>query len=353
LTEITWERFPHITVSPVGRRWLTEQSNLQLSPKTVLVYARALEDYLSFGAINNLNAEEATREHIGLWVRDLSSRENQLPNRRHRQKDTLGLGLPPGLSNATIQQRLTAVRLFYDYLIEAGVRRVNPVGRGHRSGVLAVPGERRGGMVRQVKRLPSIPTEEQWQQILTVVREEPLRNRFMFALQYDCALRREELCLLELSDFDFAHRTLRVRVETTKSMADRILVYSETTGLLFREYLTHRSSITRGRGRLFLSESHRNFAAPLSFWSWSKIIRRISESSSVEDFSTHTLRHLRLTDLARSGWELQRIVNFAGHRHTDTTMLYIHLSGRELKEGFKRSMSAIHAWRESTLEELI
>ena len=35
-----------------------------------------------------------------------------------------------GLSNATLQQRLVPVRLFYDFLIEEGLRESNPVGRG-------------------------------------------------------------------------------------------------------------------------------------------------------------------------------------------------------------------------------
>ena len=35
-----------------------------------------------------------------------------------------------GLSNATMQQRLTAIRLWYDYLVEEGLRETNPVGRG-------------------------------------------------------------------------------------------------------------------------------------------------------------------------------------------------------------------------------
>ena len=35
-----------------------------------------------------------------------------------------------GLANATLQQRLVPVRLFYDFLVEEGVRESNPVGRG-------------------------------------------------------------------------------------------------------------------------------------------------------------------------------------------------------------------------------
>ena len=32
------------------------------------------------------------------------------------------------------------------------------------------------------------------------------------------------------------------------------------------------------------------------------------------------------------GWELHAIATFAGHRSTDSTLRYIHLSGRELSE---------------------
>ena len=44
-------------------------------------------------------------------------------------------------------------------------------------------------------------------------------------------------------------------------------------------------------------------------------------------FSTHTTRHLCLTDLARMGWQLHAIATFAGHRSTESTLTYIHLSG--------------------------
>jgi zinc-finger of transposase IS204/IS1001/IS1096/IS1165 len=60
-------------------------------------------------------------------------------------------------------------------------------------------------------------------------------------------------------------------------------------------------------------------------------------------------RTLRLTDLARSGWELHQIAQFAGHRNPQTTLLYIHLSGHDLAERLTRGMSHIHAWRIQTL----
>jgi hypothetical protein len=45
------------------------------------------------------------------------------------------------------------------------------------------------------------------------------------------------------------------------------------------------------------------------------------------------------------GWELHAIATFAGHRSTESTMRYIHLSGRDLAEKLQRGMDQIHAWR--------
>jgi Phage integrase family len=98
------------------------------------------------------------------------------------------------------------------------------------------------------------------------------------------------------------------------------------------------------RGPLFLSESRRNHAKPLTPWTWSKVVRRIALAAEVPRFGTHTLRHLCLTDLARAGWELHAIATFAGHRDPATTLRYVHLSGRELAAKLARGMAQIHDW---------
>ncbi len=79
------------------------------------------------------------------------------------------------------------------------------------------------------------------------------------------------------------------------------------------------------------------------------MVRRIALASGAERFSTHTTRHLCLTDLARMGWEVQAIAAFAGHRHTDSTLRYIHLSWRELADKLSQGMQYIHARRVQAL----
>ncbi|WP_374116659.1 tyrosine-type recombinase/integrase [Streptomyces gilvus] len=257
-----------------------------------------------------------------------------------------------GLANATIQQRLVPVRLFYDFLVEDGLRDSNPVGRGRYTPGRRHRGGHERGLVPRLTKLPWIPTERQWLDILAVAAAEPVRNRVMLALAYDAALRREELCSLRTDDLDPAHRTLRVRAETTKNRLERVVPYSAPTGVLLSGYLAHRARISRARGPLFLSESRRNHAQPLSLWTWSKVVRRIALAADVPRFSTHTTRHLCLTDLARMGWELHAIATFAGHRHTDSTLTYIHLSGRDLADKLSRGMEQIHGWRVQMLARL-
>lgn len=178
-----------------------------------------------------------------------------------------------------------------------------------------------------------------------MARFEPVRNRVMLPLAYDAALRREELCSLRTDDLDPAHRTVLVRAETTKNRLERVVPYSAPTGVLLGEYLVHRATVSRARRPLFLSDSRRNHGQPLSLWTWSKAVRRLALTAGVKRFSTHTTRHLCLTDLARMGWELHAIASFAGHRHTETTLQYIHLSGRDLAEKLKNGMEHIHSWR--------
>jgi len=258
-----------------------------------------------------------------------------------------------GLAPATIQQRLTVIRLFFDFLIEERQRTDNPVGRGRYTPGNAFGQAQERALVPRWKVLPWIPSDLQWQHFLAIAQTASLRTRCMVAFAYDAGLRREELCTLRSDDIDPAHRMIHVRAEIAKGSRERTVPYSAPSGDVFRAYLAHRHTLALTRGPVFLSESSRNYAAPISLWTWSKVVRQLALRADLPHFSTHTFRHLCLTDLARSGWDLQHIAQFAGHRNPQTTLLYIHLSGRDLAEQFARGMDHVHAWRRQTLTELL
>ena len=336
LCEIRWERYPRVAENAHSRAWLTWQCNRGLAANTLEAYGRGLERHLLFLAGRGLTIESVTRLDIAAYVRDLLSPGPTASDSQRTDKHDL-------LANATLQQRVTVIRLFYDYLVEEGVRERNPV----RQNTLGV-----GSLVPRFRKLPWIPNDEQWQAVLEAARREPLRNRVMLAMSYDCALRREELCNLETGDIDPAHRMVRIRAENTKGRRERVVPYSEPTDELYARYLGHRRQISRDRGKLFLSESRRNSGQPLTIWTWSKRVAELADRSGVEQFTTHTPRHLCLTDLARTNWDIHEIATFAGHRSIQTTLLYIHLSGRELAAKLAQGMAEIHADRVRLTEEM-
>jgi site-specific recombinase XerD len=339
-------RWPGLAHCDAALAWLRVQADLGLATRTIEAYARGLADYLGVCVREGIEPLTASRADVARYVRDLIRR----PHPRGPRVVSLDSGV--GLANATLQQRLVIVRLFYDYLIEEGQRDLNPVGRGRYTPGRGFGGQRDRGLVPRFTKLPWIPTDAEWRRILTVARQTSLRTRLMLALAYDAGLRREELCRLQTEDVDPAYRTLQVRAETTKTRRSRVVPYSIATGMLLQQYLTWRRELSAARGRLFLSESRRNRTQPITLWTWSKVVRAIAIRAEVPRFSTHTPRHLCLTDLARSGWELHAIARFAGHRNVATTLQYIHLSGRELAAQLARGMTEVHAWRRAALAEL-
>ena len=177
--QIRWERYPAVAQDSLARRWVEGEALLGLAPNTIDAYARALQDFLTFCQRSELRPAEATRDQIVQYVGDLRRRPNP------RGANVLALDSGAGLSNATLQQRLTAVRLFFDYLIEEGLRETNPVGRGRYTPGKAFGGRRDRELLPRFKKLPWIPTEEQWQAFLQAAKAEPIRNRCMLALAYD------------------------------------------------------------------------------------------------------------------------------------------------------------------------
>jgi site-specific recombinase XerD len=345
MTMIDWDKFPHLAKDENARRWLQFTANIGRAPNTVLAYGRAVEDHLRFCV--NVDAEPLTvrADVVAAWIGDMHQRPNP------HSATLIQLDSRSGLSNATIQQRVVAVRSFYQFLVEDALRERNPVRRGQ-SG-------RRGrrpqqGLVRRVEQAPWIPTEADWQRILTAAQEEPLRNRLMLALAYDGALRREELVQLAVDDFEPAYRLIRLRAATTKSKRSRQVAYGEATSQLFVAYLHQRRQIAgRAGGRLLLSVSRRNHGAPLGASSWSKIVTRIGRRAGAPRLAPHALRHLRLTDLARADWTIDQIAQYAGHRDLSTTLRYIHLSGRELAAKLRRATASVQLERERLLATLV
>ena len=123
-TVVLTEKWPVLGRHGQAGVWLQIWADLGRAPRTIDAYARGLAEYLLMCEREDVDPIAANRAHVAVFVRELTSR----PHRRGGNVVSIESG--SGLANATIQQRLVPVRLFYDFLMEEGVRESNPVGRG-------------------------------------------------------------------------------------------------------------------------------------------------------------------------------------------------------------------------------
>jgi site-specific recombinase XerD len=167
MTLIIWDKFPLVAEHEHARRWLQFTANIGRAPNTVTAYGRAVEDHLRFCALTGADPLTLRADHVAAWMGDLRERPNpQAANLTHLDSGC-------GLANVTIQQYVIAARSFYEFLVEDGLRELNPVRRGQ-SGR---PGRPRQGLARRVERAPWIPNEDDWRNTLQAAQAEPLRNR--------------------------------------------------------------------------------------------------------------------------------------------------------------------------------
>jgi len=332
---ICWEYYPHVAENAHARNWLETQVMLGLAKNTIQAYGRGANDYLAFCERTGRSFVEATKADIVAYIDDMTHR----PNSRGNNIRYLHTGT--GLANSTLQQRLTVVRLLYDYLIDEQIRRNqhNPVGKGKFTPGRAFAGKRERGILPHYELLPWIPGESEWNAILDATRQEPIRNQLMLLLAYDGALRRSELVALQIRDISFPHQQITVRSEITKNGRGRVVMYGDVAHLLLHQYQEERAEADIAGGFLFRSQSDRNRTQGVTADTWDKIVERIAKRAGLHHhFTTHTLRHLRLTDLARTGMDLHAIAQYAGHRSLETTKIYIKLSGRETAERVRLCM---------------
>ena len=118
------EKWPVLGRHEKAAEWLQVWSDLGRAARTIDAYGRGLSEFLVVCERTGVDPLAASRADVAVFVRELTER----PHRRGANVVSIDSGV--GLSNATIQQRLVPVRLWFDFLVEERVRESNPVGRG-------------------------------------------------------------------------------------------------------------------------------------------------------------------------------------------------------------------------------
>jgi len=224
------------------------------------------------------------------------------------------------------------------------LREFNPAGRGKYAPGRRFGGQERGLVPRLIK-LPWIPDERQWLDVLAVAAREPIRNRVMLALAYDTALRRRSC----------ARCGPRTWIRAP---------HAAGAGAPHQEPAGTRGALPGGRWRVAGQLSQPSGGDQPGRWSAVpvgvapqpraavepvNVVEGRAAEAGVPRFCAHATRHLCLTGLARMGWELHAISAFAGHGSPESTLRCIHLSGRDLSGKLSKPMDHVRASRAEML----
>lgn len=276
------------------------------SPRTLGSRRNTLQHFLRWGQERDLRRpEDVTRPVLESYQRFLF---------RFRQDNGKPLGI------VTQQQRLTTIKLFFKWLCRDHGLMHNPASE------LEMP--------RSERRLPQSPLSlSEVETVLSLPNiYEPLglRDRAIMETFYSTAIRRSELCRLNLSDL-MADRGL-VNIRQGKGKKDRVVPIGKRALDWIGKYLADarpRLEVDTAQRALFLSA----YGEAVTPDHLSRLIARYIDAANLgRKASCHIFRHTCATLMLENGADIRYIQQLLGHAKLETTAIYTEVTVRQLQK---------------------
>ncbi len=228
-----------------------------------------------------------------------------------------------GYHSSSISRKLTALRIFNQWLVDEGHADKNDTDmvkppRGNRRLPAAVS-------VAEVERLMSTPN---------TATQLGLRDRALLELLYASGLRLSELASLDRSDVDLESKEARV---IGKGSKERVVLLGAIAAEWILEYIQSsrpKLASPRSGDALFLNR----FGGRLSARGIQGIVKkRALEAGLDPSFHTHNLRHTFATHLLDGGADLRVVQDLLGHASPSTTQIYTHVSPEQARRVYLES----------------
>ena len=175
-------------------------------------------------------------------------------------------------------------------------------------------------MPKKDRKLPVILSIEEVLTLLQVTKN--LKHRVVIAILYSSGLRISEIINLKLSDFDFKRKQLHI--QNSKGRKDRYATIAESTFPLIKNYYkTYKPKtyfIENPKGGKYSPESIRAF-----------LKKSLKLSGITKIVTPHTLRHSYATHMLEQGIGIRHIQELLGHSRPETTMIYTHVTRKDLE----------------------
>ncbi|WP_445722338.1 tyrosine-type recombinase/integrase [Flavobacterium sp.] len=226
-----------------------------------------------------------------------------------------------GVSNKTVNRKVSSLKSFYLFLLKIKVITVNPLLK-HKS--------------LKVSKKVQVPFSEK--EIKDVFELngfsddfDGVRDQLVIELFYATGIRRVELINLKLRNVDFSNKIIKVLGKRNK---ERILPLLKCTEVLLLKYIELRKvKVSEGFEDLLILSKKGNKIGE------SFVYRLINDYFSAVSLkvkkSPHVLRHSFATHLLNNGADLNSVKELLGHASLSSTQIYTHSSLSELKKVYK------------------
>ena len=222
------------------------------------------------------------------------------------------------LTNRTISNILSALRNFYNYLLDEKYIKTNIFK------VVSNP--------KLDKKLPNFLSIEDFHKIIESISIDTpldLRNRLIIEMLYATGVRVSELVNIKLSDINFNEQSIRIM---GKGRKERIVFYGEYAKEILDKYLDIRNNSNE-----YLIQN--NKGNKITSRGIEKIIDKVVEKACINNnVSPHTFRHTFATHLLNSGCEIKSVQELLGHSSLNTTEVYTHITSEYLKSEYRKNM---------------
>lgn len=167
-----------------------------------------------------------------------------------------------------------------------------------------------------------LPTVLSNEEIINILRcTKNLKHRAILAMIYSAGLRINELINLQLTHIDIQRR--QIIVKNSKGRKDRNIILAKSCIPLMLNYLnTYKPNIFFAEGKPTERYSQESVRAFLK--------RSCKAAKITKKVTPHTLRHSYATHLLENGIDLRYIQELLGHSKPETTMIYTHVSKKDL-----------------------
>jgi site-specific recombinase XerD len=268
--------------------------------------------------------------HLERFIAFLNTRHKSLKSARRADiRGFLAYLFDSGLTASGVANRYAAVRSFYRFMRYSGVIPATP-----HAGIRAPKFHH-----KLVENVPDADVEK----LITHLSAQPetalvLRDRAILQTFYDSGLRVSELITLKLSDPQFVEADMALRV-IGKGDKERLVPMSPPQAKALKAYLE------RGRPALMGEQppehevvfvggpgGRAGTGRPLIRQRVYQIIQRLGRAVLGRSIHPHQLRHSFGTTLIQHGADPRNVQALMGHADIDTTMRYVHVDMRMIKE---------------------